>query len=336
MAQAVTKEMTNIVADTVSRLDAADGVGCVPEAAPVAGEAATALPPGLPSGLMIAELDETEVLRRELELVRGRAAALEMELARSERDRLDLDIALTTAIEHGDAIENVLDQANRRLTLEVEERRSAELRLEKLLNAVSQQNQDLELLIHTITEHSDNIDVEWMKMFSRVEEELHLDGLTRIGNRRAFDVALDRQWHRALRYKVPISLVMADIDFFKQYNDAYGHQRGDECLAKVGEILSLSCRRPDDLPARYGGEEFAVILPETDMAGAQLVAETIVARMSNLSFPHRTSPFGVLTVSIGIATLIPASGGSVAGLIELADSRLYAAKRSGRNRIVFK
>jgi diguanylate cyclase (GGDEF)-like protein/PAS domain S-box-containing protein len=162
-----------------------------------------------------------------------------------------------------------------------------------------------------------------------------VDGLTGISNRRTFDEVLEKEWARAQREHQPLSLVMADIDHFKLYNDRYGHPGGDSCLQQVARAIDAGANRASDLAARYGGEEFVVVLPSTNAAGAAVIAEKLRARVAALGLPHEASlvaPF--VTISIGVATLIPSRKGNAAQLTAAADRALYEAKRSGRNRIV--
>lgn len=160
------------------------------------------------------------------------------------------------------------------------------------------------------------------------------DGLTGIANRRRFDLALEREWFRALRYGRPLSLIMADIDFFKAFNDHHGHPAGDACLQAVAGALSRASLRASDVVARYGGEEFVALLPETDHAGALAVAERIQAEVAALGLAHGFSEAcGQVTLSMGVATRVPEREGHPEDLLESADARLYAAKWSGRNRI---
>jgi diguanylate cyclase (GGDEF)-like protein len=160
------------------------------------------------------------------------------------------------------------------------------------------------------------------------------DGLTGIPNRRQFDDFLDREWRRAIRNHTPISLIMMDIDFFKAYNDYYGHLEGDNCLRQLARALFEIARRPVDLAARYGGEEFAFVIPETDTEGAMNVAIMIRDRINALNLPHaRSTVADYVTISIGVATIVPVVGQLSEELIRLADERLYVAKQSGRNRI---
>lgn len=162
-----------------------------------------------------------------------------------------------------------------------------------------------------------------------------LDGLTGIANRRHFDEALEREWRSAQRRKVVVSLLMIDVDHFKKYNDHYGHQGGDDCLRQIAEALKLGAQRPSDLAARYGGEEFAILLPDTDPAGAAVVAEQLRARVAGLEIPHAKSETSSrVTISLGIATLAPSSDGVAGSLVAHADANLYRAKERGRDRAV--
>ena len=163
-----------------------------------------------------------------------------------------------------------------------------------------------------------------------------VDGLTGIANRRHFDETLQREWRRAVRARAPISLLVADVDAFKQFNDGYGHQVGDECLKGVARTLEHNLRRPTDLIARYGGEEFAGILPETTLEGARAVAEAMRAGVQNMQITHRFSPHEkVITISIGVACVIPEADDEQGynALLRLADQALYRAKNNGRNRV---
>jgi two-component system, chemotaxis family, response regulator WspR len=159
------------------------------------------------------------------------------------------------------------------------------------------------------------------------------DGLTALANRRRFDEVLDRECRRAKRERAPISLLLTDVDFFKRYNDTYGHQAGDECLRRIAAVLAHVARRPGDLAARYGGEEFAVILPNTAEDGAQVVAETVRKGVAALNLLHAASPVAPhVTLSVGSVTAGAESESSPGLLLELADAALYQSKREGRNR----
>lgn len=161
-----------------------------------------------------------------------------------------------------------------------------------------------------------------------------LDGLTHIANRRRFDVVLQQEWRRCLRERMPMSLLMLDVDDFKAFNDEYGHQAGDEVLVRIAKVCDAAMKRSTDTAARYGGEEFAVILANTDADGAMRVAEAIAQGVRDLAIAHRrATAVPIVTVSIGVATVMPDVRESAEGLIGAADHALYAAKRAGRNRI---
>jgi diguanylate cyclase (GGDEF)-like protein len=161
-----------------------------------------------------------------------------------------------------------------------------------------------------------------------------LDGLTEVANRRAFDEFLSRAWRYAVRRSAPLSLVLVDIDHFKEYNDTHGHQRGDDCLKQVAQTLSHALQRPTDLVARYGGEEFAVVLPDTDTRGAAVVAETLRARVEQLRVAHADSSLDErVTISLGVATTTPTLQTAPQSLVAAADRALYQAKHEGRNRV---
>lgn len=164
-----------------------------------------------------------------------------------------------------------------------------------------------------------------------------IDGLTQIANRRSFDEFLHREWKRLAREQAPLSLIMCDVDFFKLYNDTYGHQLGDECLRQVAHVIQQAVRRPADLAARYGGEEFAVILPNTTESGAVQVAETIGEKVRALKIAHAKSKVNrYVTLSLGVASTIPSHEQSEADLIAAADDALYQAKEAGRDRAILK
>lgn len=161
------------------------------------------------------------------------------------------------------------------------------------------------------------------------------DALTGIPNRRRLDQFLDAEWRRSQRNALPLSLIMIDIDRFKEYNDHYGHPAGDVCLRNVARALQAAIKRPSDLMARYGGEEFTAVLVETDNDSALLVAEMLARCIHDLEIPHPGSDVAAhLTVSLGLATTVPTGDISPQQLLQAADDALYAAKDSGRNRSV--
>lgn len=162
-----------------------------------------------------------------------------------------------------------------------------------------------------------------------------VDGLTGLANRRHFDEIFDREWRRCVREKREISVIMIDIDYFKRYNDRYGHQAGDDCLRSVGNTLAATIKRPGDFAARYGGEEFVVVLPMTDLENALNIAEMMRAHVSDLNIRHDDShAASVVTISAGVAAGLPDKDMSPAHLIKKADDALYEAKNTGRNRVM--
>ncbi|MBF2097719.1 MAG: diguanylate cyclase [Gloeomargaritaceae cyanobacterium C42_A2020_066] len=161
-----------------------------------------------------------------------------------------------------------------------------------------------------------------------------VDGLTQVANRRRFDEYLHQEWRRAGRTEEALSLILADIDWFKHYNDTYGHIAGDDCLRRVAQAIQRAVKRPADLVARYGGEEFAVILPQTGLVGAMTVAEQIRQAIAALELPHAGAPqTTIVSLSLGVASLHPAPGVQMADLVKRADQALYQAKQEGRNRV---
>ncbi|WP_151637305.1 diguanylate cyclase [Noviherbaspirillum aerium] len=172
------------------------------------------------------------------------------------------------------------------------------------------------------------------EMAVELESQTLVDGLTGIANRRRFDLHLEDEFRRAKRNVAPISLLMIDVDSFKDYNDNYGHQRGDDCLVQIAGALTRVLNRARDLVARYGGEEFTVVLPDTDKDGALQVAEAMRAEVEALAVEHAFS--GVsrhVTISLGVSTLVPELSTTTGSLIHAADRALYQAKRAGRNRV---
>lgn len=161
------------------------------------------------------------------------------------------------------------------------------------------------------------------------------DGLTGIANRRRFDVHMEDEFRRAKRMSSPLSLIMIDVDYFKNYNDNYGHQRGDECLILIAAALARRLGRPCDLLARYGGEEFMAVLPDTNSDGAARIAESMRAEVEALALEHAYSDVAQhVTISLGLVTQVPLSNTAVSHLIGAADRALYRAKHTGRNRVV--
>lgn len=173
---------------------------------------------------------------------------------------------------------------------------------------------------------------------TRANEQLkrmaYLDGLTQVANRRRYEQYLVQEWRRMGREQQPLALIMADIDFFKDFNDCYGHQAGDDCLRLVARILARAAQRPGDLVARYGGEEFVIVLPGTDSQGAETVAEAARYRLHRRRIPHNMSTIGNwVTMSFGVASCVPSSEVTMNQLVKWADEALYRAKANGRDQV---
>ena len=161
----------------------------------------------------------------------------------------------------------------------------------------------------------------------------YVDAITEVANRRSFDEQLAMEWRRSTRSRSRLSLLLVDIDGFKPYNDALGHQEGDNCLRTVAGVIAGCVRRAGDTVARYGGEEFAVLLTDTDTGGAAILAERIRTAVEQRAISHPAVASGRVTVSIGVATASGKEGGDAAALVRAADAALYEAKREGRNRV---
>ena len=185
-----------------------------------------------------------------------------------------------------------------------------------------------------ITERK-QIEEELIRLQKEFRELSYKDGLTGVANRRMFDSVLEMEWANALRNKQPLSVILLDIDYFKQYNDCYGHIQGDECLKQVASALGKVGSRARDFFARYGGEEFVLVLPETDEEAAQKVAERCRSAIFKEQIPHAESAAGqILTISLGVGTVTPTHRDNPTAFIESVDRQLYQTKQRGRNCIV--
>ncbi|HUW54771.1 MAG TPA: sensor domain-containing diguanylate cyclase [Rhodanobacter sp.] len=205
-----------------------------------------------------------------------------------------------------------------------------------VVHVVRKENGEVDSLIGFMFDISERKKTEEELIRLQVElERLSLtDGLTGISNRRMFDQRLETEWHDAKRSRKPLSLIILDIDYFKQYNDCYGHVGGDECLRSLAGVLKTVARRPRDVVARFGGEEFTLLLPETDETMARKLARECAEGITRLRIPHEKSsisPF--VTASIGVETTVPDGETTPRDLVEEVDRMLYAAKHNGRNRI---
>ncbi len=298
---------------------------------------------------------------------------LRRELDRLHQENCDLLLTLRITTEHGDLIEGQLQETNRRLHHEVLQRQQAEAKLHILLNQLTQHNTDLQTMLEIVRHHGDVVDGQWsarmdeanqllidllqynadlqvtldiLRSHGDVSQEqwvhqvtqthnlIYQDALTQVANRRRFDDYLEQQWQQMAREQQALTLIMCDIDFFKDYNDSLGHTQGDECLKQVAHLLQSVLKRPDDLVARYGGEEFALVLPHTNEEGARHIATQILETLHCAQIPHpRSAVAPYITVSLGIASTRPqpGSGNQRLFLLDQADQYLYRAKRQGRN-----
>ena len=205
-----------------------------------------------------------------------------------------------------------------------------------VVHVVRKENGEVEALVgfmFDISERKRN-EARLVHLQKELEELSFKDGLTGVANRRMFDTIMTREWAHAKRTRKPISLIMLDIDYFKQYNDHYGHIQGDDCLKRVAQTLNSEAVRARDFLARFGGEEFALILPETNEDSAITVAERCRNLILEQDIPHEASEAGPkLSASLGVVTMVPGDGDDPITFIEAADKLLYKAKQEGRNRI---
>ncbi len=279
--------------------------------------------------------DMKREIQRQDEALMSEVEKLRREISRLNQDIRDLQISLSTTAEHGDLIEAQLYETNLKLQAEVVERMQAEATLNALFEIISKERDDLEIIVQTIVEHGDVVDNQWYQKLREATRLANFDSLTQIANRLKFDGYLTKQWKQMMREQSPLSILLCDIDYFKQYNDAYGHVMGDGCLKRVARALSETLSRPTDLVARYGGEEFAAVLPQTGDEGAVRVAERMQVAIARLQIPHVSSTVSpYVTLSIGVASAIPQLQRSPASLVDEADQMLYRAKQQGRNKIV--
>ncbi|MEO0539954.1 MAG: diguanylate cyclase [Cyanobacteria bacterium P01_A01_bin.105] len=176
-----------------------------------------------------------------------------------------------------------------------------------------------------------------LQKINQLQSLSSIDDLTQLTNRRIFKEQLEKEWARALRSQTPLSLIICDVDYFKLYNDTYGHPQGDECLRQVSRALKQAVRRPSDVIARYGGEEFVFLLPDTEADGALNLAQTARLRIEALQLPHTASQVSdYVTISMGVTSVIPSDNLEVSTLVDTADMGLYEAKRKGRNQTVLR
>jgi diguanylate cyclase (GGDEF)-like protein len=187
--------------------------------------------------------------------------------------------------------------------------------------------------VAALLEERKNLELSLQQRELRYRELAHADALTGLANRRAFDETLESEWQRAIRSRLPIAILLIDVDLFKSYNDIHGHIGGDQCLRSIANVIANALQRASDTASRFGGEEFAIILPNTHIEGALAVAESIRQAVATMNIPHPCNPHGCQTISIGVAAATPELGDSILSLLKLSDHALYRAKDLGRNRV---
>ncbi|MEA5508983.1 diguanylate cyclase [Crocosphaera sp. UHCC 0190] len=198
------------------------------------------------------------------------------------------------------------------------------LKIRQLQQELQSRNIYLESLVKKLEKANDHL-----------EKLSRLDPLTQIGNRLHFNDCMEQEWHRAIREQQPLGLILCDVDYFKKYNDTYGHLEGDRCLYQVAQGLKTAVLRATDLVCRYGGEEFAIILPNTDTKGGKPICQRIIEQIQQLQIPHRRSSVSpYVSISVGFASIIPQSNLKSDLLISLSDQALYQAKYQGKNGFV--
>ena len=194
------------------------------------------------------------------------------------------------------------------------------------LQGLQQRNDELQSMVEERTRELEEANF-------KLELLSNTDGLTGIANRRSFDLVLEQEWYRAQRSGIPLSVIMLDVDHFKPFNDHYGHLAGDDCLRALARALLKEVRRSGELVARYGGEEFVVLMPDTGLDAALEIAHRIQESVRSLALPHELSEPGIVTFSLGVASLVPSEQYVPDNLIRQADRALYRAKELGRNRL---
>lgn len=236
---------------------------------------------------------------------------------------------------------------NYQLRLKVKQR-TQELKQELNQRKITEQalqlaKQELERKVEERTQRlSDTVDnlIQSQEALEKANRQLHdianRDGLTRIANRRSLDAAFDKALENTRNNQIPLTFILVDIDFFKRYNDHYGHQEGDRCLQQIAKTLAQRAKRQGEVAARYGGEEFALLLPGVSADEAQLLAQQVLSDITRLSIPHAMSEAGdVVSASLGVASVIPSEQTDVKNIVQWADQALYASKNNGRNQAQF-
>lgn len=203
-----------------------------------------------------------------------------------------------------------------------------------VVHVIRKENRDVDSLVGFMFDISERKKQEQqLEILQRqLEDFSYKDGLTGIANRRLFDEFFAREWQSAIRLQQPLSILLIDLDYFKQYNDQHGHLQGDQCLREIAQLWTTCCSRPRDLVSRFGGEEFAIVLPETDETAAIQIAESLLQALNNAKLPHCASTISdYVSCSIGVKTIIPTEQQDRVGFLSEVDQNLYHAKQNGRN-----
>ncbi len=249
----------------------------------------------------------------------------------------DLKIQLDIAIKHGDAVEDLLSEQTEQLVQENIKQSKAEKKIKKLLFALEKEKSGLEFIIESIIDHSDRLNLHLLEQYKIVKAQSLTDDLTGIPNRRSFDNQIKQIWKQARLQNYLFGFALLDIDYFKQYNDYYGHIEGDNCLRKVAMLISNTCYRDTDFVARFGGEEFAILMSVKDIDGAKTFINRIHQTFLNEAIAHKKTLLEkpILTVSIGCGLIKPHRKLSTVNFIKKVDELLYQAKKEGRNQVCY-
>lgn len=258
--------------------------------------------------------------------------SLRQEIMVLKQEKQDLEILLENTIEHSDTVEALLHESNRQLRVEVLERKQIEKKLERsktelhrLLEMVSREKEDLEIILEAITEHGDFIEEQSHK------ESIH-DSLTQLYNRHYLEEVLERELNHAKGHHLCLGVVMIDIDYFKVFNDTYGHDAGDKVLQAVGQCLREQVEQLG-IAFRYGGEELTLVLPDRHLEETAELAEQVRQGVKNLEVHHQGQRLAPVTISLGVACY-PLHGSTPTELMKAADVALYQAKNQGRDRVI--
>lgn len=279
----------------------------------------------------VAQLKENEtILEGKVTEIQDMNAVLEAEISErqaAEEELRHLNASLEYKVRERTA---ALTEMNRVLQDKITQHQAVNKELNESRDALVKSEQQLKQYAAELADSNEKL----VAANEELQRTSFLDGLTGIANRRYFDTSLEREWQNAKRHKTSLALLMLDIDFFKAYNDTYGHLAGDDCLKAIGGMLEQLPKRAGDIVARYGGEEFAFVLPDTDVQGAMLLAGRVQEGIEKLRIEHSGSSISNrVTLSIGVAVVTPEPEAAASSIITMADQALYQAKNQGRNRI---